>query len=53
MTKKLVSLDMEIGRNTLQNGDGETLHSVSLFNRSYINRYLGGLFDKESFFVAI
>jgi len=28
VTKKLVSLDMEIGRNTLQNGDGETLHSL-------------------------
>lgn len=28
VTKKLVSLDMEIGRNTLQSGDGETLHSL-------------------------
>jgi len=28
VTKKLVSLDMEIGRNSLQSGDGETLHSL-------------------------
>jgi RNA polymerase primary sigma factor len=28
VTKKLVSLDMEIGRNTLQSGDGETLHGL-------------------------
>lgn len=33
VTKKLVSLDMEIGRNSLQSGDGETLHSVSTSNQ--------------------
>ncbi|CAK9199220.1 unnamed protein product [Sphagnum jensenii] len=28
VTKKLLSLDMEMGRNTLQRGDGETLHGL-------------------------
>jgi hypothetical protein len=35
VTKKLVSLDMEIGRNTLQSGDGETLHGVSVLMQSF------------------
>ncbi len=34
VTKKLVSLDMEMGRNSLQRGDGETLHGVSTLSRA-------------------